>query len=238
MKLHQFAATVVLLACGCSVGAESANDQPSSPDPAPEATEVAPASETASYTIVMLGDSLTAGFGLAPEDALPEKAEILLKASAPGVDVINAGVSGDTSAGGFARYDWSVASANPDLLVIELGANDYLNGIDPARTKANLASIIERAQSDGIDIVLVSLAARSSAADDPRGDAFMEIYPALARTYSVDLYEGFLKAIQDRPDLLQADGLHPTAEGVDIIVRPLVERISTFLPEKLGEPAP
>ncbi|MEM6558112.1 MAG: arylesterase [Pseudomonadota bacterium] len=203
---------------------------------APDASKIAaPASETetlikaAPFRIVMLGDSLTAGFGLSQADALPEQVERLLIADGERVELVNAGVSGDTSAGGLARYDWSVASADPDMLVLALGANDYLSGMDPAQTKANLSAIVERAAADDLEILLVSLSARSSAQNDPRAAAFADIYPELAETYGVRLYEGLVDPIFDQPDYLMADGLHPTAEGIGVIAHPLAETLSEFL---------
>ena len=180
LKLHFFATAITaLILSGC--GAPS-----TAPDPVVDASEAervrdagptAPLStdpETVSDTrkIVMLGDSLTAGFGLPPSDALPDQLERLLIAQDYAVEFVNAGVSGDTSAGGLARYDWSVASVNPDILVVALGANDYLSGLDPDQTRANLTAIIERAQAADIPILLVSLSARSSEASDPRAAAF------------------------------------------------------------------
>ena len=147
----------------------------------------------------------------------------MLEAS-PEIDVINAGVSGDTSAGGLARYDWSVGSAKPDLLVIALGANDYLSGVDPERTRTNIAAIIERAQSSRIDILLVSVSPRSSTEDDPKAAEFAAIFR--------ELYEGLVDKIQDRPELLLQDGLHPTAEGVKVIAAPLAEAITHYIPQR------
>ncbi|MEM7493941.1 MAG: arylesterase [Pseudomonadota bacterium] len=195
----------------------------------PEFIEPQTALASDTYTIVMLGDSLTAGFGLPPSAALPAEIERALRPVDNAVEVINAGVSGDTSAGGLARYDWSVASANPNLLVIALGANDYLSGIDPDRTRANLTAIIERALADDVDILLVSLSARSSTASDPRAAAFTEIYPDLAQTYEIALYSGLMDLIVDQPSLLMQDGLHPTADGVRIIAPPLAESVAEFL---------
>lgn len=184
------------------------------------------------YTIVMLGDSLTAGFGLPPSDALPAEIERLLQSDARPVKLINAGVSGDTSAGGLARYDWSVASANPDLLVIALGANDYLTGLDPDQTRANLSAIIDRAMADNLDILLVSVSARSSSEDDPRATDFATIYPDLAETYDVPLYEGLVEPIFDQPTLLMPDGLHPTAEGVRVMAAPLAQALSELVTDE------
>ena len=202
---------------------ESVNEGP------PEAAEPQAALASDTYTIVMLGDSLTAGFGLPPSEALPAEIERALQLIDNAVDVINAGVSGDTSAGGLARYDWSVASANPDLLVIALGANDYLSGLDPDRTRANLTAIIERALADDVEVLLVSLSARSSAASDPRAAVFAEIYPDLAQAYDIALYSGLMDPIVGQPNLLMQDGLHPTADGVRIIAPPLSESIAEFL---------
>ena len=122
-----------------------------------------------------------------------------------------------------------MASAEPDLLILALGANDYLGGIDPGQTKDNLTAIIERALSDELEILLVSVSARSSAASDPRAAVFADIYPDLAQTYDVALYSGLMEPIFDQPDLLLQDGLHPTAEGVRIIAPPLSVAIAEFL---------
>lgn len=230
-------ALIVLTACSGSEPAQASGDDTVEPvavsaqassseatlppaEPSPEALKV-----------VMLGDSLTAGFNLPPSQALPAEVERILRSSGQSITVINAGVSGDTSAGGLARYDWSVASAEPDMLVLALGANDYLGGIDPEQTKDNLTTIIERALSDDMEILLVSVSARSSAASDPRAALFAEIYPDLAQSYEVALYSGLVDPIFDQPDMLMQDGLHPTAEGVRTIAPPLAEAITEFLPK-------
>ena len=181
------------------------------------------------FKIVMLGDSLTAGFGLPPSQALPAEVERILRSSGHSINVINAGVSGDTSAGGLARYDWSVASSDPDMLVLALGANDYLGGIDPNQTKKNLTAIIDRALSDDVEILLVNVSARSSAESDPRAALFADIYPDLAQTYKIALYSGLVDPIFDQPDLLMQDGLHPTAKGVQMIAPPLSMAVAEFL---------
>lgn len=227
-------AFIVLAACSASDPAPDAGegDEVSTDAVTETVSEVTiadagPISET--YTIVMLGDSLTAGFELPPSDALPSEVERILRSNGNSVDVINAGVSGDTTAGGLARYDWSVASANPNLLVLALGANDYLSGIDPDQTQENLTAIVERALADEVAVLLVSVSARSSAANDPRAALFAEIYPDLAQTYGVALYAGLVDPIFDQPDLLMQDGLHPTADGVRIIAPPLSVAIAEFL---------
>ena len=162
-----------LVACGGSsdkaqTGARVERDATNGAPSATETATLETASETLikgtpsegaadAFVIVMLGDSLTAGFGLPEDDAPPALIEERLRGQGLNVDVINAGVSGDTTAGGLARYDWSVASAKPDLLVIALGANDYLGGVTPARARQNLNAIIGRAQEAALPIALVGL---------------------------------------------------------------------------------
>ncbi|MBU1288722.1 MAG: arylesterase [Alphaproteobacteria bacterium] len=240
MRFGKLFVIMAILVSGCDGGGRNEPaDSPAAALPSaspahetPAPTGDSQASDSPQYVVVMLGDSLTAGFGLAPADALPEQVEALLLEASPEIDVINAGVSGDTSAGGLARYDWSVGSAKPDLLVIVLGANDYLNGVDPERTRTNIAAIIERAQSSRIDILLVSVSPRSSAEDDPKAAEFAAIFRELATTYDVGLYEGLVDKIQDRPELLLQDGLHPTAEGVKVIAAPLAEAITHYIPQR------
>ncbi|MEL6413630.1 MAG: arylesterase [Pseudomonadota bacterium] len=236
-NLHKLVVAFALIVLSACNGSEPApNDGAEAMAPVVASVETSPAitapqveQESDAFKIVMLGDSLTAGFGLPRSEALPAEVERLLKSAGRSIDVINAGVSGDTSAGGLARYDWSVASAEPDLLILALGANDYLGGIDPGQTKDNLTAIIERALSDELEILLVSVSARSSAASDPRAAVFADIYPDLAQTYDVALYSGLMEPIFDQPDLLLQDGLHPTAEGVRIIAPPLSVAIAEFL---------
>ncbi len=223
---------LALAACGGEAGAppEGAVTLSAVPDPAlpPVTPAPEPVPDEDAYVIVMLGDSLTAGYGLREEDALPAQVGRVLNPEYK-VRMVNAGVSGDTTAGGLARYDWSVASADPDLVVIALGANDYLTGVDPDRTRANLAAIIERAQGDGAGILLASVSPRSARINDPRAAEFAEIYPALAETYGVAHFEGLIDAVQVRPEYLQSDGLHPTAEGVRVAAEPLAGAIRVFL---------
>lgn len=226
-------AVLALAACGgekTDAPSEDAVIVPAVPGPAPPPVTPAPepVPDEDAYVIVMLGDSLTAGYGLPEDDALPAQVGRALSPEYK-VRMVNAGVSGDTSAGGLARYDWSVASADPDLVIIALGANDYLTGVDPVRTRANLAAIIERAQGDGAEILLASVSPRSTRINDPRAAEFGEIYPALADTYGVAHFEGLIDAVQVRPEYLQSDGLHPTAEGVRVAAEPLADAIRVFL---------
>ncbi|MEO0883643.1 MAG: arylesterase [Pseudomonadota bacterium] len=230
-KVLMLVAMFTLVACG------SANEEASRSAAEPAALlEVAdpvadaPAEDDA-FTIVMLGDSLTAGFGLPTEFALPEQTEDRLRAAGHDVTFVNAGVSGDTTGGGLARYDWSVASAEAQMLIVALGANDYLQGQAPDQARDNLSSIIERGLNDGLAVLLVSVGARSDDISDPRAAAFAEIYPALAAEYGVPHLQGMLAEIRGNADLLLSDGLHPTAEGIGLVA----DRLSVFVAENLPE---
>lgn len=175
--------------------------------------------------IVFLGDSLTAGFGLAAEDALPEQVSGIFRDNGIPARIVNAGVSGDTTANGLARFGWSVASVDPDMVVIALGANDYLTGIAPEIAKQNLSAIIQRAKDSDIHCILVDLQPRSALVEGSRDAAFAAIYPDLAATFSLDYYPSLMSGVADKPELLQTDGLHPTAQGVKVVA----ENMAKFL---------
>ena len=189
---------------------------------------LAAASPAAARTIrlVVLGDSLTAGLGLPPGKAFPDRLQAALRARGWDVDVLNAGVSGDTAADGLARYDWAVP-ANADALIIELGANDMLRGLEPEATKKALSAILANAHAARLPTLIAGMrAAPNLGAEYDR--AFDAIYPALAKDHDVALYPFFLDGVAGDQKLNQADGMHPTAEGVDAIVEriaPSVERI-------------
>jgi acyl-CoA thioesterase-1 len=166
--------------------------------------------------ILALGDSLTAGYGLPPEDAFTAQLERALQDRGYDVEVLDAGVSGDTTAGGLARLDWALAD-DPDMVLVELGANDALRGIDPAEARRNLAAILERLNAEGLPTLLAGMyAPRNYGAD--YAEAFDAIYPALAEEYDVHLYPFFLEGVATDPDLNQADRIHPNAAGVEVIV--------------------
>ena len=158
----------MLVACGAPTPATAVGHADSAPEP------VIPASGP---VIVFLGDSLTAGFGLAAKDALPEQVAKIFKDDGIEVRIINAGVSGDTTANGLARFGWSVAAPDPDLVIVALGANDYLMGIDPEITKQNLSAIVQKAKESDIDCVLVDLQPRSAFDKGSREAVFAAIYP-------------------------------------------------------------
>jgi len=175
--------------------------------------------------ILAFGDSLTAGFGLEARDSFPKQLEAALKEAALDSRVINAGVSGDTTAGGLARIDW-VMQVQPDLVILELGANDGLRGLDPAETKRNLNSIIRRISEKGAVVLLTGMRAPPNLGLD-YGVRFNNIFPALAKAHKLPFYPFFLDRVVADPGLNQPDGIHPNAKGVAIIVSgilPLVKR--------------
>lgn len=179
--------------------------------------------------IVALGDSLTAGYGLAPGKAFPDRLEAGLRAKGYDVKVVNAGVSGDTAADGLARYDWAVAGG-ADALIIELGANDMLRGTKPQAIKATLAAILDKARAAHLPTLLAGMRAAPNLG--PEYDrAFDAIYPALAQAYNVLLYPFFLDGVAGDPKLNQPDGLHPTTEGVEVIVRKILPSVEALLKE-------
>ncbi len=179
--------------------------------------------------IVFLGDSLTAGFGLPQEQAWPEQVQKRLKAAGYKTAIINAGVSGDTTANGLARYDWSVGSAEADILVLALGANDFLQGVSPATTRQNLKMIIERAQNDGMEIILAGVATPQLDQLGPAGRAYASIYPELAAEYKLSFFASMLEGVSGRADLLQSDGLHPTQAGVEIMADRFTQHLRSEL---------
>jgi acyl-CoA thioesterase-1 len=177
--------------------------------------------------IVALGDSLTAGYGLANQDAFPAKLQQALAAKGIAATVSNAGVSGDTMSGGLARLDWSVPP-DTDAVILELGANDALRGIDPAVTRRALDAILAALARRNIPVLLCGmLAPRNMGADYAR--AFDPMYPELAKTYGALLYPFFLDGIVADAKLNQRDGLHPTAAGVDVIVAKILPKVEELI---------
>jgi acyl-CoA thioesterase I len=186
-----------------------------------------PAAAARTLRLVALGDSLTAGFGLKPGNAFPDRLEAALRANGLDVKVINAGVSGDTAADGLARYEWAVPP-DADALIVELGANDMLRGQKPEVTKAMLAAILDKARAAHLPTLLTGMRAAPNLG--PEYDrAFDAIYPALAKAYDVSLYPFFLDGVAGDPKLNQPDGLHPSAEGVEVIVQKILPSVEALL---------
>ncbi|MEL7547070.1 MAG: arylesterase [Pseudomonadota bacterium] len=178
-------------------------------------------------TIVMLGDSLTAGYGLPNREALPAELERQLKAAGTVAKLVNAGVSGDTSANGLARYDWSVGASDADILIVALGGNDFLQGVSPDTVRENLAEILTRAQQDGLRVVLAGLDPREADASSSVNTVYAAIYTELAETFEVPLYADLLDGVWNDPSLLLPDGLHPNAAGVDLVAEQLADFLLT-----------
>jgi acyl-CoA thioesterase-1 len=176
--------------------------------------------------IVALGDSLMAGYGLAEKDGFPAKLQAALRAKGHDVEVINAGVSGDTASGGLARLDWSVPD-NTNAVILELGANDALRAVDPAATRKALDEMLKRLKARKIEVLLAGMQAPRNMGTDYIA-VFDRIYPELAKTHGVLLYPFFLDGVAADARLNQRDGIHPTAAGVDVIVErilPSVEKL-------------
>jgi acyl-CoA thioesterase-1 len=177
--------------------------------------------------MVVLGDSLSAGLGLSASAAFPARLQKALKAKGIDVDMINAGVSGDTTSGGRDRLDWSVPEGT-EAVILELGANDALRGIDPKVARTALTNILTRLQARKIAVLLCGMVAPPNYGADYAAK-FNAIYPDLAKTFSVPLYPFFLEGVATEAKLNQADGLHPTAEGVDTIVKNILPTVEAFL---------
>ncbi|MGE0039353.1 MAG: arylesterase [Xanthobacteraceae bacterium] len=185
--------------------------------------------------IVALGDSLTAGFGLAASEAFPARLEKALKARGLAVEVANAGVSGDTTSGGLARLDWAVPEGT-DAVIVELGANDMLRGTDPRTARRALEEIVRRLTERRIAVLLAGMRAAPNLGPE-YAQKFEAIYPELAAKYDVVFYPFFLDGIAAESRLNQRDGLHPTKAGVDAIVArilPKVEELVARVRERRG----
>ena len=224
MKLW-LAAVLALTVSGCAPRGDGRELSRASKEPARRATAAAPAkpveapaakaATAARPRIAVLGDSLTAGLGVAKAASYPSLLQEKLDAAGLDFEVVNAGVSGDTSAGGLARLDWAL-DGDVRVLIVALGGNDGLRGLPPAELQANLAQIIERAQARGITVILAGMEAPPNYGRDYIV-AFHTIYPALAAKYRVALVPFLLQGVGGIADLNQADGIHPTAAGGRIV---------------------
>lgn len=189
--------------------------------------QTAATARTKPVKVVALGDSLTAGHNLSAVDAFPEQLKKALAEKGINVEMVNAGVSGDTTSGGRDRLDWSVPEGT-DAVIVELGANDALRGIDPAITRAALFDIVRRLKQRNIAVLLCGMYAPPNYGAD-YAKRFNAIYPDLAKSFGVPLYPFFLEGVASIARLNQADGLHPTAEGVEVIVRNILPTVEAFL---------
>jgi len=181
----------------------------------------------APVTILALGDSLTAGYGLPPEAAFPVRLEQALRSEGRDVRVINAGVSGDTTAGGLARLEGAL-TAGPDVAIVELGANDGLRGLDPKLTYGNLNTILDRLGAKRIDTLLTGMKMPPNYGRAYEAE-FTAIYPRLAAGHKVVFYPFFLAGVAADLHLMQADGMHPNAAGVDVVVAHILPSVRELL---------
>ena len=178
-------------------------------------------------TIMALGDSLTAGYGLEPQAAFPVKLEAALKAKGHDVVVINAGVSGDTAAQGEARFDWALTD-KVDAVIIELGANDALRGLEPSQAEAALIKIMDKLAAKNLPVLIAGMKAPPNLGPDYVAK-FDGIYQRLAEKYGVPLYPFFLDGVAADLALNQSDGIHPNAKGVDIIVARMLPAVEALV---------
>jgi acyl-CoA thioesterase-1 len=183
--------------------------------------------EARETVIVALGDSLTAGLGLPQDDAFPAMLERALKARGHDVRVVNAGVSGDTAGAGLARLDWTLP-ADASAVIIELGANDALQGLPPEATKAALEKIITRVKARGLPILLAGMEAPRNMGKE-YVEAFGAIYPELAQEYDLVLYPFFLDGVAMEKSLTLEDRMHPNAQGVARIVEGITPKVEELL---------
>lgn len=192
-----------------------------SPNSVPSAAAQAP------IKLAVLGDSLTAGYGLPADAAFPVKLQKALRAKGIAVDILNAGVSGDTTSAGRDRLDWSIPEGT-DAVIVELGANDALRGLDPKVAKAALEDIVERLKARKIAVMLAGMYAPRNFGPDYVAK-FDPIYPEVAKAHDVPLYPFFLDGVAGEAKLNLPDGIHPTAEGVDVIVARILPAVEAFL---------
>jgi acyl-CoA thioesterase-1 len=183
--------------------------------------------EARAIRILALGSSLTQGYGLPPGTEFTVQLQAALKAQGVDATVENAGVSGDTSAGGLSRLDWSLAD-HPDAAIVELGSNDMLRGVPPEETEKNLRAILTRLKKDHVAVLLTGMMAQRNLGTD-YVKQFDSIYPRLAKEYGVIFYPFFLDGVALNPKLNQADGMHPNPAGVKIIVARMMPYVKKML---------
>lgn len=235
VSLLALAAISTVPLAGCSGKA------PDIPEPAATPADAAMGGETSpglppvmgpERRILAVGDSLFAGYGLAsPTEAYPARLEAALRARGINARIANAGVSGDTSGAGAERFAFVLKSQarQPDLVIIEFGGNDLLRALPPEQTRANLDRMLAEAKARGVPVLLMGMIAPPNLGPDFKA-RFEPIYPALAKQYGVRLVPFFLAPVIGKPDLIQADHVHPNARGVDEIVAATADQVAAALP--------
>ena len=207
------------------------NDAPAAQE-APVAAQTAVAPQGDELVILALGDSLFAGYGLEPGQSYPAHLQAALQARGIKARIVNAGVSGDTTAGGLQRTDFVLndQARRPALAIISLGGNDMLRGLSPAETRKNLDALLAKFAKAKVPVLLLGmLAAPNMGADYAK--AFNPIYPALAKKYGAGLVPFFLQPLVEKPQLVQADHIHPTLAGIDVLVGSTIEQVVGALPK-------
>lgn len=177
--------------------------------------------------VVAFGDSLTAGYGLPAPAAFPVKLREYLKGKGSDIEIVNAGVSGDTATGGLGRVDWSIPDGT-EAVILELGANDALRGVSPAVTRAALDGIMARLKARNIQVLLCGMISGKNLGPDYERD-FNAIFPDLAKNYGALLYPFFLDGVAGDRKLNQQDGIHPNADGVDVIVQKIAPSVEQLI---------
>lgn len=226
------AALFMLAACG-----DAADDAAPAGDVAADGQPALPAVPVMGpeRKIIAFGDSLFAGYGLDPRDSYPDKLENALRAKGVNADVVNAGVSGDTTAAGLNRLEFTLAAQDtpPALFILELGGNDLLRGISPEETKANLAKMLTVLQNQKVPVLLMGMRAPPNYGPDYQAE-FDAIYRDLAKEYGAALIPFWLEDIYREPALFQADKIHPTAAGIERLVGATLAQVEGALPPPGG----
>ncbi len=230
IRLTALACAIALASCGRSTPQPAASA--ASPAPQPAAPLTAPPDDSGHPKIVALGDSLTAGYGLLESQAFPALLQDKLNQDGYAWEIVNAGVSGDTSAAGLQRMDWALQQGDVRILILELGANDGLRGLPVAEMKKNLGAIIERAQERRIAVLLVGMEAPPNFGPEYAG-SFRQAFRELTREHRVTFVPFMLDKVAGVSSLNQADGIHPNIEGTRIVaetlwhaLRPMVDAAS------------
>lgn len=220
----------LLIACGPAPEEQQAVREDVATAPADSRSDQPDAADEAEFLVVAFGDSLYAGYGLDQKEGFAPELQAALTAAGKDVRVHNAGVSGDTTAAGLRRMDFVLDSLprKPDLVILGLGGNDLLRGLKPADSRANMEEMVKKLKDRNIPVMLTGMLAPPNLG--PKfSDEFNVIYPALAKKYDVALYPFFMDGVLGNPELFLPDGLHPTAEGIDIIVGKIAPQVAELL---------
>ena len=232
MKSSLFAFLLFLAATSPACGGSTSNTSNARVSTTPTHAQTQTPEETLPK-IVAFGDSLTAGFGLSPKDSYPALLQKKLDADGFKYEVVNAGVSGDTSAGGLRRIDWTLDAGRVRFVIVELGANDFLRGQPVGETKKNLAGIIERARSRGAQVLLAGMYTTTGAGRDYE-QQIDDAFKSLAKEYDVTLIPFFLEGVAGRDELNQDDRIHPNPEGTKIVAETVYKYLKPLLEKERG----